>query len=219
MQLSVYNQKGSKMNTLEVSDGIFGVRINPSILHQAAMAQSANARLARANTKERGEVSGGGKKPWKQKGTGRARQGSIRSPQWRGGGVVFGPRSERNFSKKINKRTRRSAIQMVLSDRAASGEIFVLDSFAMTDKKTKSVVTLMKALPLKRGKTMVALPSSEKDAGRLAANINRVTSMWVGSLNVVDLLNHINLVTTVEGIKEIEKIYRSKSSKSSKSRA
>ncbi len=110
MQLSVYNQKGSKVSTLEVSDAIFGVKVNPAILHQAAMAQSANARLARANTKERGEVSGGGKKPWKQKGTGRARQGSIRSPQWRGGGIVFGPRSERNFSKKINKRSRRCAI-------------------------------------------------------------------------------------------------------------
>ena len=209
MQLSVYNQQGSKASTLEVSDGIFGVRVNPSILHQAAIAQMANARLARANTKERGQVSGGGKKPWKQKGTGRARQGSIRSPQWRGGGIVFGPRSERNFSKKINKKTRRTAIQMVLSDRAASGEIFVLDSFAIPDNKTKKAASLLQALPLKKGKTMLALPSSAKAAGRLAANINRVTPMWVGSLNVVDLLNHANLVTTVEGIKEIEKMYQS----------
>ncbi len=92
----------------------------------------------------------------------------------------------------------------------------MLDSFSMSDKKTKSVVTLMKALPLKKGKTMVALPSSQKDAGRLVANINRVTSMWVGSLNVVDLLNHVNVVTTVDGIKEIEGIYKSKSSKASK---
>lgn len=209
MQLSVYNQKGAKVSTVEVSDAVFGVRANSSILHQAAVAQQSNARLARANTKERGEVSGGGKKPWKQKGTGRARQGSIRSPQWRGGGIVFGPRSERNFSKKINKKTRRTAIQMVLSDRAASGEIFVLDTFSMPDKKTKNIVHLIATLPLKKGKTMLALPSAAKQAGRLAANINRVTPMWVGSLNVVDLLNHVNIVTTVDGIREIEKMYKS----------
>ncbi len=207
MQLPVYNQQGSKVSTLEVSDAIFGVRANLSILHQAAIAQQSNARIARANTKERGEVSGGGKKPWKQKGTGRARQGSIRSPQWRGGGVVFGPRSERNFSKKINKKVRRVAMFMALSDRAAAGALFVLDAITTAEKKTKHVVAVLRALPLARGKTMIALSKSEKEIGRLASNVARVTPMSVGSLNVVDILNHTNIVTTVEGIKELEKIY------------
>src|SRR3989338_8393092 len=209
MQIAVYNTQGEQVRNLELNPGIFGIKPNSAVLHEVVVAQRANSRQVSANTKTRGEVSGGGKKPWKQKGTGRARQGSIRSPQWRGGGIVFGPRSERNFSKKINKKTRRTAIQMVLSDRAASGEIFVLDSFAIPDNKTKKAASLLQALPLKKGKTMLALPSSAKAAGRLAANINRVTPMWVGSLNVVDLLNHANLVTTVEGIKEIEKMYQS----------
>lgn len=209
-RLDVYNQQGNKVSTLEASDAVFGARANPAVLHQAAVAQQANARLARAHTKERGQVSGGGKKPWKQKGTGRARQGSIRAPQWRGGGIVFGPRSERNFSQKINKKMRRAALQMVLSDRAASGAIVVLENISVADKKTKTVAALLQVLPLQKGKTMLALPTADKAIGRLAVNISRVTPIGVGSLNVVDLLKHVNLVTTVAGIKEMEKIYGAK---------
>ena len=207
MQISVYNQEGKEVSALEVSEAVFGVKENKTVIHQAAVAQSANSRSPIAHTKTRGDVSGGGKKPWKQKGTGQARHGSIRSPIWRGGGVTFGPRSNRNFTKKITSKMRRSAILMALSDKFSEKSIIVLESFQPKQAKTKEAANILKALPLKRGKIMLALPKDDKAAGRLAVNIKKVTPMWVGSLNVVDLLKNANLVTTVQGIKEIEKIY------------
>lgn len=210
MQLSVYNQKGEKVSALTVSAAVFGVAPKPGVLHQAVVAQRANARVAIANTKQRGEIRGGGKKPWKQKGTGRARHGSIRSPIWRGGGIVFGPRSERNFEKKINQKVKRSAILMALSDKVAHERLLVVDEFSLQITKTKAVAQLLGYLPIKPGRTMFALHQKDKALGRLATNIERVTPIWVGSMNVVDLLRNTNLVTTVEGIKEMERIYGAK---------
>ena len=210
MKVAIYNQAGKESGEQELSPAIFGVKVKDAVIHQAVVAQQANARVALGHTKTRGEVRGGGKKPWKQKGTGRARHGSIRSPIWRGGGITFGPLSNRNFSQKINRKVKRQAICMALSDKVVSKNLLVVDTFDLADKKTKIVVGILKALPLKRGKTMIALSKKEKSAGRLAVNINRVMPIWAGSLNVVDLLKYVNLVTTVEGIKEMEKIYGDK---------
>lgn len=207
MQLPVYNQQGQKVSTLEVSDALFGVKPNPAVLHQVVIAQQANARQVGAHTKRRGEIRGGGKKPWKQKGTGRARHGSIRSPLWRGGGIVFGPRSNRNFTQKINRKMRRAALEMALSDKVSGQQLVVLESLVPSEKKTKAVTTILKALPLKRGKTILALPRALQELGRLMGNVRGLTPMWAGSLNTRDVLGHQNLVTTVEGVKEMEKIY------------
>lgn len=207
MRVPVYNQQGQQISTFEVSAAVFGVSPKPHVIHEAVVAQQANARVAIAHTKTRGEVRGGGKKPWKQKGTGRARHGSIRSPLWRSGGITFGPRKERNFAKKINRRVKRAAILMALSDKVAAGQLVVVDHLHGVTPKTKVVATTLRALPRKRGKTLLALPAAEKVMGRAATNIKGVTPIGTGSLNVVDLLKHVNLVTTVEGIKDIEKNY------------
>lgn len=209
-QVVIYNREGKTAGTLELDAAIFGVKAKPAVLHEAVVAQRANARVAIAHTKTRGEISGGGKKPWKQKGTGRARHGSIRSPIWRGGGITFGPRSNRNFSKKINSKVKRQAILMALSDKVTCGTFYVLESLAADFSKTKDIAKIVRALPIVNGKTLLVLPASEKRAGRLAANIERVTPIGAGSVNVVDVLNHVNLVTTVEGIKEITKTYQTK---------
>lgn len=208
MQVPVYNTAGRQVSALELSGAVFGVKPKPHVLHEAVVAQQANARVAIAHTKRRGEVSGGGKKPWKQKGTGRARHGSIRSPIWRGGGIVFGPRSERNFAKKINQKVKRAALLMALSDKAVAGTLTVVEALTGFTPKTKTIAVMLKALPLKRGKTLLALAKAEKTVGRAAVNLAAVTPISTGSLNVVDLLKHVNLVTTVEGIKEIERIYK-----------
>src|SRR3989338_1009627 len=210
MQIAVYNTQGEQVRNLELNPGIFGIKPNSAVLHEVVVAQRANSRQVSANTKTRGEVSGGGKKTWKQKGTGRARQGSIRSPQWKGGGVVFGPRANRNFSKKINRKVRNAAIRMALSDKVAAGSLLVMEGLGEHIKKTKEIAAVLKSLPLKRGRTLFALPKAVKPVGRLAANIDRVTPIWTGSLNVQDLLKNVNMVTTVEGVKEIETIYRAK---------
>ena len=210
-QVAIYNREGQATGTLELDSAIFGVKPKPAILHEAVVAQRANARVAIAHTKTRGEISGGGKKPWKQKGTGRARHGSIRSPIWRGGGITFGPRSNRNFSKKINSKVKRQAILMALSDKVASGALFVLEALAADVSKTKEVAKILRALPIAQGKkTLLVLPVTEKRAGRLAANIARVSPIGTGSINVVDVLNNTNFVTTVEGVKDIVKIFRTK---------
>lgn len=195
------------MGALELNAAVFGVKVKPAVLHEAVVAQRANARVAIAHTKQRGDISGGGKKPWKQKGTGRARQGSIRAPQWRGGGIVFGPRSNRNFSKKINQKVRRLALKMALSDKVFSGTLCIVDGIDEKLQKTKLVAAMLKSLPIKRGGILFAMPVQLKKIGHLANNIPRVMPIAVSSLNTSDLLKHVNLVTTVEGVKEIEKIY------------
>lgn len=210
MQVTVYNQEGQQVSTLELSDAVFGVKVNKAVVHQAVVAQQSNARATIGHTKTRGEVRGGGRKPWKQKGTGRARHGSIRSPIWRGGGITFGPRPERNFSLKLNSKTRRQAILMALSDKIVDKNIIILESLKLNEQKTKAIVAVLKALPLKRGKTMLALPKEAKSISKLVANVDRVTPMWVGSLNIVDLLKHTNMITTVKGAREIEEIYKPK---------
>ena len=144
MKLPIYNLAGEKIKEKEVSSRIFGVKIRPEVIHQVVVAQGANARPVLADTKNRGEVRGGGKKPWRQKGTGRARQGSIRSPQWKGGGVVFGPTSDRNFSQRVNKKQKQLALAMCLSDKVNNNLLAVFDKLSLNEGKTKKLITGLK---------------------------------------------------------------------------
>lgn len=146
IKINIYNQKAEAVGEMELADRIFGVPANQNLVHQAVVAQMANSRQVLAHTKDRSEVRGGGKKPWRQKGTGRARAGSSRSPIWKGGGVTFGPRKERNFSKKINKKMRQKAILMALSDKVASNNLLVLDKLEMDNYKTKVFNKILEGL-------------------------------------------------------------------------
>ena len=151
MKIDMYNMQGKgEVGSVELDDRMFGVSVRPSLVHEAVVAQQANARVVYAHTKDRGEVRGGGKKPWKQKGTGRARHGSRRSPIWIGGGIPLVPTALRNFALKISRRARRKALFMALSDKVATQAFVVVDAFSVTEPKTREVVAMLKALPLKR---------------------------------------------------------------------
>lgn len=204
--VSIYNQEGKTTGEMNLSDVYFGVTPKQSVIHQVMVGIMANARQTLAATKTRGEVRGGGKKPWKQKGTGRARQGSIRSPQWVGGGIAFGPRKERNFSQKINRKTKRQALYMVLSDKLASGQLVVLDSLKMEPAKTKTVATTLKNLPV--GKTVLLVaPASTPAIVRMVRNMPNVTVVSPNSLGLVDTLNHRTLVFLKDAVESFEKLH------------
>ena len=149
MKTVVYNILGKEIGEVELNDAIFAVKIKPEVVHQVFVSQSGNQRESIAHTKNRSEVRGGGKKPWAQKGTGRARHGSIRSPIWRGGAVIFGPTSERNWKTKINKDTRRLALKMCLTDKAQNGALYVVEDFSFEKPKTKTVAEFLKNIPAK----------------------------------------------------------------------
>lgn len=204
--VSIYNQEGKTTGEMNLSDVHFGVKPKQSVIHQVMVGIMANARQTLASTKTRGEVSGGGKKPWKQKGTGRARQGSIRSPQWVGGGITFGPRKERNFSQKINRKTKRQALYMVLSDKLATGQLVVLDSLKTEPAKTKTVASTLKNLPV--GKTVLLVaPASKPAIVRMVRNMPNVTVVSPNSLGLVDTLNHRTLVFLKEAVESFEKLH------------
>ncbi len=204
---NIYNQEGKTTGTLELNPAHFGVKANPSLVHEVVVAQQANARRSIANTKTKGEVRGGGKKPWKQKGTGRARQGSIRSPQWIGGGITFGPTSERNFSVKVNRKVRQKALFMALSDKVAGEKFLVLESFTPTAPKTKEAVALFSKLPIQR-KALAVLPASDPTLLRMVRNLQNVKLITVNSLNLVDVLAYPTLVFWKDAVSAFEKLYQ-----------
>lgn len=206
MKFPVYNQIGQIVKEMELPDEVFGLKLNHDLMHQAYIAQKANSREAIANTKTRKEVRGGGKKPWKQKGTGRARHSSIRSPLWRGGGITFGPTSERNFSQKINKRMRTQAILMALSSKVSSGELVVLDNLEMKEIKAKEANNIVKLIPVK-GKMLIAQEGKNEIIQKSFRNISRTKTILANSLNVVDLLETKNLVVTEKGVEVIKGIF------------
>lgn len=206
MKFPVYNQIGQIVKEMELPDEVFGLKLNHDLMHQAYIAQKANSREAIANTKTRKEVRGGGKKPWKQKGTGRARHSSIRSPLWRGGGITFGPTSERNFSLKINKRMKTQAILMAISSKVVSGELVVLDNLELKAAKTKEANNIVKLMPVK-GKLLIAQENRNEIIQKSFRNIPRVRTMLANSLNVVDLLETKNLIITEKGVEAIRSIF------------
>jgi len=182
------------------------VKANTALVHEAVVAQRANARQVLAHTKTRGEVRGGGRKPWKQKGTGRARQGSIRSPQWIGGGVVFGPSNERNFSLKINRKAKRQALFMALSDKVASEKLVVLDSVSTEPAKTKLMAEVLKKLPIDRTVLVVASASSPL-LMRMVRNLPHVKLVTANSVNLLDVLSYRSIVFLKDAVEAFDKIY------------
>ena len=191
-KVKVYNLAGKEIEQMELDPKIFEVAAKPSLVHQVIEVQRANARLKLAHTKTKGEVRGGGKKPWRQKGTGRARHGSIRSPLWKGGGITFGPRTEREFGKKINKKMRRKALFMTLSDKVKENNFIVVDNLALPEIKTKNFYAILKKLPMKGTfSTLVVLKNKDENINKSARNIKKVKTILADSLNVYDILKPI----------------------------
>lgn len=205
-KLPVYNQEGQQVGDIALADQVFGVKVNPALVHEVMVATRANARKTIASTKTKGEVRGGGKKPWKQKGTGRARQGSIRAPQWIGGGIVFGPDKERNFSVKINKKTKQKALFMVLSDKLVDQKVVIVDAFKTEPAKTKIMATSLKKLPLQKTVLLVA-PASNPTLMRMVRNLPHVKCVTAQSVGLLDALNYRSIVFLKDAIPAFERLY------------
>ncbi len=206
MKVDTYNQKGEKMGTTLLPKEIFDVKMNFDLVHQVSVSQMANRRKVIAHTKTRAEVRGGGKKPWRQKGTGRARHGSIRSPIWRGGGVTFGPTKERVFKKEIPKKMRKKALFMVLSAKVKDNSLLILDKIVLEKPKTKLIAEIMKKLPVK-GTCLIALPQIEEGIIRAVNNLPKTQTIETRNLNCLDLLSFKYLIMPKEAIKVIEETF------------
>lgn len=205
MKIATYNQEGKKMESeMILPKEIFEVPMNSDLLYQVAVSQISNRRKKIAKTKDRSEVRGGGIKPWRQKGTGRARHGSIRSPLWVGGGVTFGPRLEQNFKKDINKKMRVKALFMALSSKAKEGMLFVFDELKSEKPKTKPMAKLFDKVFLKKGSALIALPENNANLIKSMRNIKKVKVVQARELNALDLLNSKNLVLTKDSVKAIK---------------
>lgn len=207
MKTIVYNQKGEKMGEIELPESIFGVKLNTNLLHQVAISQMSNKRQSNAHTKDRGAVRGGGRKPWRQKGTGRARHGSIRSPIWIGGGVTFGPTNEKNYKKIIPKKIKRKALFMVLTEKLKSNTLIIVNDINLSGVKTKEMFqiinTLFKNLNLKKGKTFIALPEYNENIIKSARNITELKTIQSKDLNALDLLNTKYLIMPQKSIDSV----------------
>lgn len=205
-KVTVYSTEGKEVGSVSLNAKVFGVKVNPVAVQHAVRVQYANQRQVIAHAKDRSEVRGGGRKPWRQKGTGRARHGSIRSPLWKGGGVTFGPTKDRNYSLKINKKAKRNALLMCLSDKADNKKVFVLDELKLGSVKTKDMAAIIKKLPFK-GSVLIAMPSADETIIKSARNLTRVTTMNADSLNVVAILRHENLLVTKDSLRVIDKTF------------
>lgn len=203
-KIAVYNLQGQEIEKIDISENVFGLLANNTLVHQVYVGLVGNARGVYAHTKTRAEVAGSGKKPWKQKGTGRARVGEVRNPVWRKGGIAFGPRNDRNFQVKVNQKMRRKAVQVSLSDKVREGKLIVVDTLEMAEKKTKVFAKALSALNLDRKSVVVGLTGSEKETMKAVRNIPRVSGMLTGNVSVVDLLNHQYFVMSKASVKELE---------------
>jgi len=208
MKTKVYNLSGQTVSEVELSDKIFGVKVKPEVVHSVFVAQTNNQRAPWADTKNRGEVSGGGKKPWQQKGTGRARHGSIRSPIWKGGGVTFGPLSVRNYVTKINKKIKRLAIKMCFSDKAINNNLFVVENFSFSQPKTKLFVEFLKAIPEKRKTFLVLTDGKDANLIRVSSNLKKVNTMRAEDANVVALLEKEAVIISLDALKKLETVFK-----------
>lgn len=206
MKVEVKDLQGQVVGELELADAVFAVPMNTAVVHQVMVAQQANRRQGTHATKGRGEVSGGGRKPWPQKYTGRARQGSIRAPQWRHGGVVHGPRP-RSHRQDIPKRMRRLAIRCLLSDKAREGYITVVDSLDLPQPRTKALLQALEALGLAGKRCLIATPNGRDNTVMAARNIPRVKTLPARLLNCLDLLNYDHLLISVEGVRQVEELW------------
>ncbi|MBQ6095496.1 MAG: 50S ribosomal protein L4 [Lachnospiraceae bacterium] len=202
--VSVYNMEGKEVGTIELNDAVFGAQVNEHLVHMAVVQQLANNRQGTQKAKTRAEVSGGGIKPWRQKGTGHARQGSIRAPQWKGGGVVFAP-VPRDYSFKMNRKEKQAALKSVLTDKVQGGNLIVLDELKFDEIKTKNFVNVMNNLKVVSG--LVVLAENDKNVVMSARNVENVNTSLVNAINVYDILNAKTLVLTKDAVSKIEEVY------------
>ena len=203
-KVSVLNMEGSEVGTIELSDAVFGVEVNEHLVHQAVLSQLANNRQGTQKAKTRSEVSGGGRKPWRQKGTGHARQGSTRAPQWTGGGIVFAPKP-RDYSFKMNKKEKRIALLSALSSKVAESMIVVLDEFKLDEIKTKKFVEVMNNLKVENA--LVVLEGENKNVVLSGRNIPTVKVSATNEINTYDVLKYTTLVVTKAAVEKLEEVY------------
>ena len=204
-KVDVYDIKGKKVSDIELADSVFGIEPNENIVHSVLVNYLANQRQGTQSTKTRAEVSGGGKKPWRQKGTGRARQGSIRAPQWIKGGIALGPKP-RSYKYTVNKKERRLAIKSILSSKVLEKELTVVDKLELKEIKTKSMVKALADLKVE-GKTLIILPENNQNIFMSARNIEGVKTIVANNINVFDLLKYTNLILPVDTVKKLEEVY------------
>ena len=202
--VSVYNIEGKEVGTIDLNDAVFGVEVNDHLVHMAVVSQLANNRQGTQKAKTRSEVSGGGRKPWRQKGTGPARQGSTRAPQWTGGGVVFAP-VPRDYSFKMNRKEKRAALKSALSAKVAENKFIVIDEIAFADHKTKNFANVLKNLDVK--KALVVLEDGNTNAEISAKNIADVKTAKTNTINVYDILKYNTVITTKAAVASIEEVY------------
>jgi large subunit ribosomal protein L4 len=203
-KVSVYNIEGKVVGDIELNDAIFGVEVNEHLVHLAVVSQLANKRQGTQSAKTRAEVSGGGRKPWRQKGTGHARQGSTRSPQWTGGGVVFAPKP-RNYSFKMNKKEKSLALKSVLTSKVAENKFIVVDGLAFDEIKTKNMVSVLKNLDVK--KALVVTGADDKNVALSARNIPGVKTAFTNTINVYDILKYDKMIVSKDAVATIEEVY------------
>jgi len=204
-KIDVYDIKGKKVSDVELADSVFGIEPNETIVHSVLVNYLANQRQGTQSTKTRAEVSGGGRKPWRQKGTGRARQGSIRAPQWIKGGIALGPKP-RSYKYTVNKKEKRLAIKSILSSKVLEKELTVVDKLELAEIKTKTMVKALADLKVE-GKTLIIIPEQNKNVVMSARNIEGVKTILVNNINVYDLLKYNKLVLPLETVKKLEEVY------------
>ena len=202
--ISVLNMEGKEVGTMELNDAVFGVEVNEHLVHMAVVQQLANNRQGTQKAKTRSEVSGGGRKPWRQKGTGHARQGSIRAPQWKGGGVVFAP-TPRDYSFKMNKKEKRAALKSALTSRVQENKFIVLDELKLYEIKTKKFVEVMKNLDIQ--KALVVMNDYDTNVIKSAANVPFVKTALTNTINVYDVLKYNTVVVTKAAVETIQEVY------------
>ena len=202
--VSVYNMEGKEVGSIELNDAVFGVEVNEHLVHMAVLQQLANKRQGTQKAKTRSEVSGGGRKPWRQKGTGHARQGSTRSPQWKGGGIVFAP-TPRDYSFKLNKKEKRAALKSALTSVVNESKFIVVDDLKLDEVKTKKMVGALKALNAE--KALVVLEGTNENIALSARNIPTVKVAYVNTINVYDILKYNTMVLSKDAVAAIEEVY------------
>ena len=204
--VSVLNMEGKEVGSMELNDAVFGVEINEHLVHQAVVLQLANNRQGTQKAKTRSEVSGGGRKPWRQKGTGHARQGSTRAPQWRHGGIALGPKP-RSYRFVVNKKLKRLAMKSALSVKVMDNNMIVLDSIKMEEYKTKTIVNMLKAIEAEGKKALIVMPESDSFVIKSASNIPGVKTALVNTINVYDILNYDKFIVVKDAVAKIEEVY------------
>ncbi len=205
-KVALFNVSGSQVGEIELSDAVFGIEPHSHVMHEAVLMQQASLRAGTHKVKGRSEVRGGGRKPWKQKGTGRARQGSIRAPQWKGGGIVFGP-TPRSYAYKLPKKVRRLAIKSALSSKVIDNQIIVLDQLTMAQPKTKEFYAMLKNLKVDRKALVVSTGAADDNVALSARNIPGIKFVTAEGINVLDLMGHDKLIITKDAVAKVEEVF------------